>query len=229
MAWPRRWRRAGASLAAASVQQAPRPADQRPAAVRLAAPASCRPGPAQVVRWVIITTAAPQAVGLPEFRAPSSARSPASSRLALGSSSTSRRGWPYSARASATRWRWPPDSRVPATHRACQVPGADSTNQALQTHQFDGLATAAAGLPRETGNVLTHRPFNQVHVLRQVTDVRAQFVLVPAEDIGAVQADLALQAGHKPTSSRARRGFARGRRDRPLPASHPVPAQTACR
>ena len=35
--------------------------------------------------------------------------SPSASRLALGSSSTTKRGLPNTARASAMRWRWPPD------------------------------------------------------------------------------------------------------------------------
>ena len=41
-------------------------------------------------------------------------RSPSWSRLAFGSSSTTRRGSPYSARASAMRWRWPGESALPA-------------------------------------------------------------------------------------------------------------------
>src|SRR5262249_23540011 len=43
-----------------------------------------------------------------------SAASPSESRLELGSSSTTRNGLPYSARASAMRWRWPADSTEPA-------------------------------------------------------------------------------------------------------------------
>ena len=43
----------------------------------------------------------------------SSAASPARSRFAFGSSSTTTRGSPYSARASAMRCRWPPESIAP--------------------------------------------------------------------------------------------------------------------
>ena len=39
--------------------------------------------------------------------------SPSASRLAFGSSSTTSRGSPYSARARPMRWRWPPDSSRP--------------------------------------------------------------------------------------------------------------------
>ena len=42
-----------------------------------------------------------------------SAASPAWSRLAFGSSSTTRRGWPNIARASPIHCRWPPESTAP--------------------------------------------------------------------------------------------------------------------
>ena len=34
------------------------------------------------------------------------------SRLPVGSSASSSEGWPTSARAMATRWRWPPESSL---------------------------------------------------------------------------------------------------------------------
>lgn len=40
---------------------------------------------------------------------------PSSSRLELGSSSTTRRGSPYRARASPMRWRWPPERAAPCS------------------------------------------------------------------------------------------------------------------
>src|SRR5262249_8435993 len=77
-------------------------------ALRTASLSSCDISPG---RWPISTSVTPRA--LSSFSAALSAASPSASRLAFGSSSTTRRGLPYSARASAMRWRWPPESVTP--------------------------------------------------------------------------------------------------------------------
>ena len=62
-------------------------------------------------RCAISTTMAPRALRL--AMAWRKATSPSLSRLEFGSSSTTRNGSPYSARASAMRWRCPPESASP--------------------------------------------------------------------------------------------------------------------
>src|SRR5688572_14352571 len=64
-------------------------------------------------RWAMTTTVTPSALSVSRVR--SSASSPSWSRLAFGSSSTTSRGLPYSARASAMRWRCPGESACPAS------------------------------------------------------------------------------------------------------------------
>ena len=64
-------------------------------------------------RCATTTTMAPRSRAARTARV--SASSPSLSRLELGSSSTIRKGLPYSARASATRCAWPADSAVPCS------------------------------------------------------------------------------------------------------------------
>ena len=68
----------------------------------------------------ISTTMAPRA--LSSTTACCNAASPSLPRFEFGSSSTTRNGSPYKARASAMRWRCPPDSASPPRRPWCRSP-----------------------------------------------------------------------------------------------------------
>ena len=64
----------------------------------------------------------------------------------------------------------------------------------------------------EARDVLGQRAFEQFHALRQIAQVRPEFLLVPGEHIGTIQAHLAADRRPQPHQQPCQRGLAGSRR-----------------
>src|SRR5262245_41509804 len=128
--------------------------------------ASC----SMLVLWVTKTTVVPPALScrIASIRA----ASPAESRFALGSSSTTTEGFPNNARASPIPCRCPPDSD----------PGVLPVRHLLDHLMHPGKAGGAndAGMIglAEPRDVLRDRAGKELDVLREIADVRAELVRI---------------------------------------------------
>jgi len=70
----------------------------------------------------------------------------------------------------------------------------------------------------ETGDVLADRSREQLYILRQITNIGAQFVLVPLINVGPIQSDFSSHRGPYPDQEPRESGFPRS--TRPENAQH---------
>ena len=114
------------------------------------------------------------------FSVSASACSPAPSRLEFGSSRITSLGSPYSARASAMRWRCPGDSSAPRrVDHACRSRRAATGSCSCTCARCAACTTFAESTVAEARDVLGHGAGEQLDVLRHVADVRAELLARP--------------------------------------------------
>ena len=86
------------------------------------------------------------------------------------------------------RWRWPGRERLPGLADLGVVALGQPQDQLVHVralrgaHHFGGVRLA------EARDVLRHRAAEELHVLRQVAEVRPELLARPGRDVGAVQA-----------------------------------------
>src|SRR5882672_5652909 len=142
--------------------------------------ASC----SMLVLWVTKTTVVPPALRC--RTASVRAVSPAASRLALGSSSTTTEGFPNNARANPIRCRCPPDSDCPLSPISVLYPFG-----ICWTISCTPARRAAQMIPAWSAsrNVLRHRAGKELDVLRKVADIRSKLVWIELIDRETIEPD----------------------------------------
>ena len=167
-------------------------------------------------RWVISRTARSPAAAKTSR---TSARAAGGSRCAVGSSRTSSSGRASSARATQTRWRWPPDScralladeRVPAVGKAFDpVPDPAPRGARLRAPRPSRRAA------RE--QVLADAGREQMRVLAGDGDRAADVLLAQVAEIAAADRDAAVLRVEEAEQEVRRRSSSR-RRSRPTSAT----------
>ena len=139
---------------------------------------------------------APRALRLP--MAWRRATSPSLSRLEFGSSSTTRNGSPYKARARATRWRCPPDSVRRLRRSGCRSRSATVGSSRARRRRWAARSTASA-----SGSTLMRAMFS---------------AMVPSNSsTSATGSRHAGRAGPDPTGRARRRRAARSLAGRQMP------------
>lgn len=91
------------------------------------------------------------------------------------------------ARAKPIRCRWPPDSTAAAGTDIGVVALGEAQDHFMDAGQLGGLDHLLRVHLAETGDVVGDGPLEKLDVLRQATDGRPQFLLVPGGDIGPVR------------------------------------------
>ena len=134
----------------------------------------------------------------------------------VASSSTSRRGRRTSARASESRWRWPPDRVVPRSPSRLSSPSRQRGDEAVGLGGAQGRPHLLVGDVGAQGDVAAHRVVEEERALRHQR--RRGSASCPAGEVAqvvAVDADGARLRVDQPGHQRGERALARRRSRRP--------------
>jgi hypothetical protein len=107
-------------------------------------------------------------------------------------------------RASATSWRWPPDSSAPPSPTGSSQPCGWCGDQAVQAGQARHLGQArGVGRRAVQQHVVAQRAVEQARVLADEADAGAVVGRVDLAQVHAVDLDLPAAGWYRPASSRS--------------------------